>query len=239
MAGNQRHIGAPPCPATLHCQPARLKARRMKSPVALTLLAPLALTLATLSFQAAAAEAKPAFKPDLAKGQQLATTCLACHTADGTRGVPANPILAAQHPEYLVKQLIEFKSGKRKNAVMQGMAAILSEDDMKHVAAFYAGKQSKPGFARDKDTVTLGEQIWRGGILGKAVPACAGCHSPNGAGVPSQYPRIGGQHGDYTEAQLLAFRSGLRANNAQMSTIAAKMNDREIKAVADYVAGLR
>ncbi len=186
-----------------------------------------------------AADAKPAFKADAAKGQALATTCLACHTADGTRGAPANPILQGQHPEYLVKQLIEFKSGKRKNAVMAGMVAALSEEDMKHLAAFYSSKKAKEGFAKVKETVGLGEQIWRGGIVGKQVPACAGCHSPNGAGIPSQYPRIGGQHGDYTEAQLLAFRSGLRGNNAQMSAIANKMNDREIKAVADYAAGLR
>ena len=204
----------------------------MKSPAALILLA-------LFAGQALAADAKPAFKPDAAKGQQLATTCLACHTADGSRGSPANPILQGQHPEYLVKQLVEFKSGKRKNAVMAGMAAGLSEEDMKHIAAFYASKQAKPGFAKSKDTVALGEQIWRGGILSKAIPACAGCHSPNGAGIPAQYPRVGGQHADYTEAQLLAFRSGLRGNNAQMSTIAGKMNDREIKAVSDYVAGLR
>jgi cytochrome c553 len=186
-----------------------------------------------------AAETKPAFKADPAKGQQLAATCLACHTADGTRGSPANPILQGQHPEYLVKQLTEFKSGKRKNAVMAGMGANLSEEDMKHLAAFYASKTAKPGFAKVKDTVVLGEQIYRGGIASKAVPACAGCHSPNGAGIPAQYPRLGGQHGDYSEAQLLAFRSGLRGNSTQMSTIAAKMNDREIKAVADYMAGLR
>jgi cytochrome c553 len=153
--------------------------------------------------------------------------------------VPANPILQGQHPEYLVKQLIEFKSGKRKNAVMAGMVATLSEEDMKHIAAFYASKTAKTGFAKVKATVGLGEQIWRGGILAKGVPACAGCHGPNGAGLPAQYPRMAGQHGDYTEAQLLAFRSGLRGNNAQMSTIAAKMNDAEIKAVSDYVAGLR
>jgi cytochrome c553 len=213
-------------------KPARLKARRMKSPAALILLA-------LFAGQALAAETKPAFKPDAAKGQQLATTCLACHTADGSRGSPANPILQGQHPEYLVKQLVEFKSGKRKNAVMAGMAAALSEEDMKHIAAFYAGKQAKPGFANSKDTVALGEQIWRGGILSKAIPACAGCHSPNGAGIPAQYPRVGGQHADYSEAQLLAFRSGLRGNNAQMSTIAGKMNDREIKAVSDFIAGLR
>ena len=207
----------------------------MKSHAALILLALVTL----LGGASQAAETKPAFKADPAKGQQLAATCLACHSADGTRGSPANPILQGQHPEYLVKQLVEFKSGKRKNAVMAGMAANLSEDDMKHLAAFYAGKTAKPGFAKVKDSVALGEQIYRGGLASKTVPACAGCHSPNGAGIPSQYPRLGGQHGDYSEAQLLAFRSGLRGNNAQMSAIANKMNDREIKAVADYMAGLR
>ncbi len=184
-------------------------------------------------------EAKAAFKADAAKGGQLAASCQACHTADGSRGSPANPILQGQHPEYLVKQLAEFKSGKRKNAIMAGMAAALSEEDMKHIAAFYANKKAKPGFAKSKETVALGEQIWRGGIADKHVPACAGCHSPNGAGIPAQYPRIGGQHGDYTAAQLTAFSLGQRANSAQMMTIAAKMNDREMKAVADYAAGLR
>jgi cytochrome c553 len=207
----------------------------MKSPAAL-----LCLMLALSAASAGAAEAKaPAFKPDIAKGQQLAATCLACHTADGSRGAPANPIIAGQHPEYLLKQLQEFKSGKRKNAVMQGMVAALSEDDMRHLAAFYASKNAKPGFAKIKATVGLGEQIWRGGIMGKAVPACAGCHGPSGAGMPAQYPRIAGQHADYTEAQMLAFRSGARGNNAQMSAIAAKMSDAEIKAVSDYAAGLR
>lgn len=164
---------------------------------------------------------------------------MACHAADGTRGSPANPILQGQHPEYLVKQLTEYKSGKRKNAIMQGMAAGLSQDDMRHIAAFYASKEPKPGFARNKETVALGERIWRGGISNKAVPACAGCHSPNGAGIPAQYPRMAGQHAEYTEAQLLAFRSGLRANNAQMSAIAYKLDDVEIKAVSDFAAGLR
>lgn len=188
---------------------------------------------------AAAADAKAPFKADPAKGATLAATCLACHTADGSRGAVANPILQGQHPEYLVKQLQEFKSGKRANAIMQGMAAALSEDDMKHISAFYADKQAKPGFAKNKDTVLLGEKIYRGGIAERSVPACAGCHSPNGAGIPAQYPRLGGQHVEYTEAQLVAFRSGARANNAQMTTIAGKMNDREIKAVSDYIAGLR
>jgi cytochrome c553 len=218
----------------------RLKALRMKSPAALLscLLSSLAMS-ALVSTAALAADAKPAFKADVAKGQQLSQACQACHTADGTRGAPANPILAGQHPEYLVKQLVEFKSGKRKNAIMSGMAAPLSEDDMKHIAAFYASKSAKTGFAKVKATVGLGELIWRGGIASKGVPACAGCHSPNGAGIPAQYPRIAAQHGEYTEAQLLAFRSGARGNSAQMMTIAAKMNDAEIKAVSDYAAGLR
>ena len=210
----------------------------MKLPATLhlTLLALLASVAGTVF----AVEAAPAaFKADPAKGAQLSASCQACHTADGTRGSPANPILQGQHPEYIVKQLTEFKSGKRKNAIMMGMAAALSEDDMKQLAAFYASKSAKPGFAKVKETVSLGEQIYRGGILAKAVPACAGCHSPNGAGIPAQYPRLGGQHADYSEAQLLAFRSGLRGNNVQMAAISAKMNDREMKAVADYVAGLR
>jgi cytochrome c553 len=203
-------------------------------------LAVLMFSAAVLSTPALAADAKPAaFKADPAKGQALSTACQACHTADGSRGAPANPILQGQHPEYLTKQLVEFKSGKRKNAVMAGMVAALSEDDMKHLAAFYSGKKAKEGFAKNKDTVALGEQIWRGGITAKAVPACAGCHSPSGAGIPSQYPRIAGQHSDYTEAQLKAFSTGARGNNAQMTAIAAKMNEREWKAVSDYAAGLR
>ena len=208
----------------------------MKSLVVSTLMALLSVAASTTF----ASDAKaPAFKPDPAKGAQLAATCLACHTADGSRGAPANPILQGQHPEYLVKQLNEFKSGKRKNAIMMGMVAALSEDDMKQVAAFYSTKVAKPGFAKIKETVLLGEQIYRGGIAAKAVPACAGCHSPNGAGIPALYPRLGGQHADYVEAQLLAFRSGVRGNNPEMTAIAGKMNEREMKAVADYMAGLR
>ena len=210
----------------------------MKLPAALNLF--LFALLTSAAGTVFAAEAAPAaFKADPAKGAQLSASCQACHTADGSRGSPANPILQGQHPEYILKQLAEFKSGKRKNAVMMGMAATLSDDDMKQVAAYYESKSAKPGFAKVKETVSLGEQIYRGGILSKAVPACAGCHSPNGAGIPSQYPRLGGQHADYAEAQLLAFRSGVRGNNAQMTTIAGKMNELEMKAVSDYLAGLR
>lgn len=208
----------------------------MKSTAARLLLASAAILAAA---PALATEARPAFKPDAARGQTASAACQACHLADGSRGVPANPILQGQHPEYLVKQLLEFKSGKRKNAVMTGMAAPLAEETMRDIAAFYAGKTAKPGFARLKDSVALGEQIYRGGIMARQVPACAGCHGPTGAGIPAQYPRIGGQHAEYAEAQLLAFRNGTRANNAQMTAIAARLNDTEIKALADYVAGLR
>lgn len=198
------------------------------------------LALSTLLIgPALAADAKGPAKPDLAKGQEKAAACMACHTADGTRGSPANPILQGQHADYLVKQLVEFKSGKRQNPVMSGMAAPLTEEDMRNIAAFYASKEPKPGTAKNKDLVALGEKIYRGGIAAKQVPACAGCHSPNGAGIPAQYPRVGGQHSDYTEAQLNTFRAGTRANSAQMVSIAAKMSDKEIKAVADYMAGLR
>jgi cytochrome c553 len=197
-------------------------------------------SIATVAVAAGAATPAAPAKPDLAKGQAIATqVCGACHTFDGSRGSPANPILAGQHPEYLVKQLQEFKSGKRNNAIMKGFATTLSDDDMRNVAAFYAGKEAKAGFAKDKTLVLLGERIYRGGIADKAIPACAGCHSPNGAGLPIQYPRLAGQHADYTYAQMVAFSAAGRANSAQMNAIATRMSEREMKAVSDYIAGLR
>jgi cytochrome c553 len=178
--------------------------------------------------------------PEPAKGAAISTSvCAACHTNDGSRGTAANPIIQGQHPDYLVKQLTEFKAGKRDNAVMKAMASPLSEADMKNVAAFYASKQPKPGFAKNKELVSVGEKIYRGGIGDRSVPACSGCHGPSGAGIPAQYPRLAGQHADYVEAQLVAFRGGVRRNNPAMAAIATKLTDREIKAVADYVAGLR
>ena len=209
----------------------------MKSLLALTLAA----AFATAGVGALAAEAALATpKPDLAKAQDKAPqVCGACHTFVGTRGLPANPILQGQHADYIVKQLTEFKSGRRANPVMTAMAAPLTDDDVRNLAAFYAGKQAKPGFATSKDTVLLGEKIYRGGIAAKQVPACAGCHRPTGAGIPAQFPRLAGQHADYTEAQLVAFRAGTRGNAPQMLAIAARMSDKEIKAVADYMAGLR
>ena len=211
----------------------------MKAKIQLCAVTLAALLAAPLLAQANTPAEAAAKAPDLARGQAIsAQVCGACHTADGSRGSPANPILAGQHAEYLLKQLQEFKSGKRKNAIMNGMGNTLSDDDMRNVAAFYAGKSAKPGFAKNKDSVKQGEKIYRAGIADKAVPACAGCHSPNGAGIPAQFPRVGGQHADYAEAQLVAFRSGARANNAPMAAIAAKLSDAEIKAVADYIAGL-
>lgn len=179
-------------------------------------------------------------KPDLAKGEAIfGANCASCHGADGNSGSPAYPKLAQQHPEYLVKQLQEYKSGKRNNAIMKGFASALSDDDMKNISYWVTTKKVKPGFAKDKELVALGERIYRGGISDRQVPACAGCHSPNGAGIPSQYPRLGGQHADYSIAQLTAFRDGVRKNNLPMTQVAAKMNDREIRAVSDYIAGLR
>ena len=209
------------------------------APIALVALTACVLLGAAGALHAADAPAQAAFKPDLARAQKLTETCVACHTADGTRGAPVNPILQGQHADYLLKQMAEFKSGKRKNAIMQGMIATLSDEDMKHVAAFYAGKTAKAGFAKSKDTVKLGESMYRGGNLSSKVPACAGCHSASGGGIPAQFPRLAGQHADYSEAQLAAFKSGQRANGPMMSAIAAKMSEREIKAVADYMAGLR
>ncbi len=192
---------------------------------------------------AAKAEAKvevKVSKPDLVLGAaKYEAVCLACHGVDGNSGAPVNPKLAQQHPEYLLKQLQEFKSGKRNNAVMKGFASTLSDDDMRNIAYWAASKNVKPGFAKDKEWVALGEKIYRGGISDRQIPACASCHSPSGAGLPAQYPRLSGQHAEYTGAQLTAFRDGVRKNNLQMTQVSAKLNDREIKAVSDYIAGLR
>ena len=188
----------------------------------------------------AAGDAPKVAKPDLVKGEASYTAvCAACHGADGNSAIAVNPTLAQQHPEYLVKQLQEFKAGKRNNAVMKGFATMLTDEDMKNIAYWVASKPAKAGFAKDKDLVTLGERIYRGGIADRNIAACAGCHSPNGAGIPAQYPRLSGQHADYTVAQLNTFRDGSRANSQQMTQVAAKLNDKEIKAVADYIAGLR
>jgi cytochrome c553 len=201
-------------------------------------------TAAAPAAGASAAAATPVVakmaKPDLAKGaEKFTAVCASCHGADGNSGSPENPKLAGQHPEYLVKQLMEFKTGKRKNAIMQGFASTLSDEDMRNVAFWATAQKQKPGFAKDKDLVALGEKIYKGGIADRQIAACAGCHSPTGAGIPSQFPRLAGQHADYVASSLRGYRDGTRNNNIQMTQNAAKLNDREIKAVSDYVAGLR
>jgi len=179
---------------------------------------------------------------DPAKAQPIAgQICAACHGADGNNPLPMNPSLAGQHPEYLFKQLNEFKSGSRNNAVMMGMVAGLSAEDMRNLAAYYSAQKPGESAAKDKDLVAQGRKLFRGGNLATGVAACAGCHSPNGAGIPSQYPRLAGQHPEYVATQLKAFRAGERANdvNNMMRAVAARLTDKEIAAVAEYLSGLR
>jgi cytochrome c553 len=166
------------------------------------------------------------------------TACVGCHGSAGNSGSGAWPKLAGQHAGYLQKQLQEFKSGKRANPVMSGIAAGMEEQEMKNIAAYLAKQTQKGATAKNKETIEMGQSIYRGGIVAKNVPACAACHGPAGAGIPVQYPRVGGQWGEYTESQLIGFRSGAR-KNPQMTAIAAKMSDLEIKAVSDYISGLR
>ncbi len=176
-----------------------------------------------------------------AAGEKIVTgVCAACHGIDGNSVISTNPKLAQQHPEYIAKQLANFKSGERKNAVMSGMAASLSQEDMANVAAYFGSQKAKVGSAKTNAAGSLGEKIYRGGIASVGVPACASCHGATGAGIPVQFPRLSGQHADYVVTQLKAFYSGERANdNAKvMRMIAAKMSDADMAAVADYIQGL-
>ena len=188
------------------------------------------------------AEGEAATKPDLAKGQAAAMVCAACHGGDGNSAIAINPSLAGQHPQYITKQLMNFKSGERNNAVMKGMVATLAtDDDMKNVAAYFAAQKPRPGVARDQVLVDAGRKIYRGGDGATGVPACMACHSPSGAGIPAQYPRLAGQMKEYTLAQLKAFKAGERANDsaAMMRTIASKLSDKQMDALAEYVSGLQ
>ncbi len=207
--------------------------------------AAIAILLATPFLSHAAEEAKG--KADPAKGKAIAeAVCVACHGVDGNSAAGANPSLAGQGEEYLYKQMKNFKAvdGKpaaRNNAIMAGMVAALSDEDMRNLAAWFSSQKLKPAVARDESKIALGQKIWRQGDFKKGIPACAGCHGPAGAGLPAQYPRLSGQYAEYTEAQLKAFRNDERNNDPEnmMRTIAAKMSDTEIKAVAEYAAGLR
>lgn len=175
-----------------------------------------------------------------------AQVCAACHAADGNSIAPANPKIAGQHPEYLQKQLLDFKpqggnKPVRESAVMNGMVANLSDADMKGLAAFYSGQALKPAAASDKALTEAGQKLWRGGDAAVGVPACAGCHGPSGLGIPAQYPRLSGQYAEYVALQLKAFRDGTRSNdrNGMMRGVAARMSEQQIRAVAEYAAGLR
>jgi cytochrome c553 len=186
-------------------------------------------------------------KGDAAKGQQIATqVCAACHNADGNSLIPTNPALAGQHAEYITKQLENFKSqdgkpAERPNAVMGAMAAPLSEEDMKNLGAYYAQQTPKPSGAKDKALAEQGEKIYRGGNLETSVPACSACHSPNGVGISPNYPRVAGQHSEYVLAQLRAFRTEERTRdpNNVMHMIASRMSEKEMRAVSEFISGLR
>ncbi len=191
--------------------------------------------------------AKAAPKGDATRGQAIATTvCAACHGADGNSQLAVNPKLAGQHPEYLFKQMKNFKAAdgkpaERNSAIMNGMIAAFDDGQMRDLAAYFGSQVQTGDVAKNRETVELGQKLYRSGDLAKGLPACAACHGPAGAGLPAQYPRIGGQFAEYTEAQLKSFRDGVRANdpNKMMRMVAIKMTDAEIKAVSDYIAGLR
>lgn len=215
--------------------------------VCLPIVKSLFVALLAITSLAHASEEKKVVKADPAKGEALyntgdasrnVTACIACHGAAGNSSIAENPKLSGQHGAYLRKQLLDFKSGERNNAIMGPIAKGMTEEDIRNLIAYMDKSKPAPGAARNKDTVELGKHIFRGGIAEKSVPACAACHSANGAGLPAQFPRLAGQHQVYTEAQLIAFRTGARKND-QMSKIVKRMSDEEIKAVADYVAGLK
>lgn len=202
--------------------------------------------LLAASFSVSAAE-DAAGKIDLVKAKTIAESlCVACHGIDGNSALPANPIIAGQGSAYLFKQLIDFKAteGKpaaRVSSVMNGMVAPLSADDMKSLAVYYSQQKIKPAIAVDEKLVAAGRVIWRKGDFERGIPSCAGCHGAAGGGVPTLYPRLAGQHAEYTEAQLKNFRSEQRSNDPEkmMRSIADKFSDKHIKALADYIAGLR
>jgi cytochrome c553 len=206
-------------------------------------------TLAVSGFASANEHAAaPAVKADPAKGATLYDSgdaarglpaCVSCHGAAGNSTIASNPKLAGQIGPYVYKQLVEFTTPARNNAIMTPYAKLMTEEDKKNVAAYLSGTVAKQGAAKNKDTVELGKKIYRGGIAATGVAACASCHGANGNGIPAQFPRIAGQHQDYTVAQLQAFKSGARKNGVQMSTLAKRMSDEEMKAVADYIAGLK
>lgn len=209
------------------------------------------LLVATLAVSGlASASDKPAApaKADAAKGATLFDSgdtarglpaCVSCHGAAGNSTIVANPKLAGQVEAYTYKQLLDFTTPNRSNPVMSSYAKMLSDEEKKNIAAYLGSQTQKAGAARNKDSVELGKKIYRGGIAGTGVAACASCHGANGNGIPAQFPRLAGQHQDYTISQLQSFKGGARKNSVQMTTMAKRMSDDEMKAVADYIAGLK
>ncbi len=207
-----------------------------------------AMSLAALILPASAAHAQGAGKPELAKARQTAeTVCAACHGADGNSTASVNPNLAGQGAEYISRQLRNFKAGIRVNPIMQGMVAPLSDAEMAALGVYFSQQKPKGQTAKDPKQVEMAQTIYRAGDAATGLPACAACHSPNGAGIPKNYPRLSGQHADYTYAQLKAFRTGERGNDKDgkdvqgriMAQVAQRMSDTQMKALSDYASGLR
>ncbi len=192
------------------------------------------IVFSTVIFQVAQAQG------DAAAGQSKAAVCVACHGLDGNSPNPEWPKLAGQHPGYIVKQLVDFKSGARNNPTMNSIAASLSDQDIDDLSAFYAAQEPTQGLA-DPELVKAGAKLYRGGNIETGVPACMACHSPTGAGNPAAgFPMLGGQHASYTAAQLRAYRLGERANDQGeiMRTLSKRLTEAEIEAVSSYLDGL-
>lgn len=189
-----------------------------------------------------AAVKDPFTQGDATAGATKAAPCVACHGAGGNSAMPDWPNLASQGSPYIVHQLKAFKSGERKNPIMQAQAMMLEDADMADIAAYMTTQKVRPGLA-SKDAVALAEPLFRGGDATRGLPACASCHGPRGAGNPgAAYPRIGSQHAKYTVTQLKAYKAGERGAGVQgqmMQTVAAKLTDPEIEALASYLNGLQ
>jgi cytochrome c553 len=175
-----------------------------------------------------------------AAGKTKAAVCMACHGPDGNGGAdPLWPKLASQDAVYLAKQMKDFKTGVRKDPIMPAMVAALSDADMQDLAAFFSSQTQKPAVARNAELIKQGARLFRGGNAKMGVTACMACHGPNGTGVPPRFPRVAGQNQPYTTKQLLAFKSGSRANDGEtMTRVTFRMSEQEIKAASEYMASL-
>ena len=197
--------------------------------------------LLTLGVSGIAQAASTAVVGDAAAGQAKTAVCGACHGPDGNSMAPNFPKLAGQGDRYLLKQLTDIKDGKRQVLEMTGQLTNLSDQDLADIAAYYAQQKNTVG-AADPALVARGQALFRGGDLSKGLPACTGCHSPDGVGnAAAGFPHLGGQHADYIEKQLIGFREGDRTNDGDtmtMRSISAKLSNKDIKALASYIQGL-